>query len=81
MTSARRRVEPRMLTKQEAADYCGCGVASFLRRCPVVPTSMGGDGRLNRYDVRLLDVWIDSFVPSKDEADDDYWLQQAERAL
>ncbi len=54
---------PRLLTRQQAATYCGVGSAVFDATCPVQPISMGPDKRLERYDVRLLDDWIDRMRP------------------
>jgi hypothetical protein len=70
-----------MLTKEQAAAYCGISVPVFVRRCPVVPVSMGDDMRLNRYDVKLLDAWLDGFGPGVSASTDDFWLAQAEASL
>jgi hypothetical protein len=56
----------RLLTTQEAAAYCGVSVAVFERTCPVKPISLArpgvSDQRLNRYDIVLLDSWIDALA-------------------
>ncbi|WP_298354590.1 tyrosine-type recombinase/integrase, partial [Rhodoblastus sp.] len=49
----------RLLTREEAARYCGVGLETFLAVCPVLPLSLGQSKRLERYDVRRLDEWID----------------------
>ncbi len=50
---------PRLLTKAEAASYCGLSVAAFTALCPVRPIALGEDKRLERYDVVALNEWID----------------------
>jgi hypothetical protein len=49
----------RLLTRAQAAMYCGLGVSAFSAICPVRPISMGPDKRLERYDVVELNKWID----------------------
>lgn len=82
MTAARRAaISPRMLTKEQAAEYCGVSVPTFNRCCPVRPAAMGDDARLHRYDVKLLDVWLDSFGPGVAASNDDLWIEKAAREL
>jgi predicted DNA-binding transcriptional regulator AlpA len=50
----------RLLTMDEAAEYCGMGRESFLHNCPVKPKRIRPGQRGLRYDIRELDVWIDS---------------------
>lgn len=52
---------PRLLTKSQAAQYCGLSVATFGGTCPVRPISLGHGVRMERYDLRDIDKWIDSF--------------------
>lgn len=53
------RVEPfRLLTKGQAAHYCGLGSKTFAARCPVTPVAMPNGEEL--YDVHDLDGWIDT---------------------
>jgi len=52
-------VTPRLLTRQQAASYCGVGIETFAMRCPVRPISLGPGKRLERYDILVLDRWID----------------------
>lgn len=54
----RRDVEPRLLTKEEAASYCGVSAPVFSDRCPVAPVALG-EGK-TRYVLSDLDDWIDS---------------------
>ena len=85
-SSAQRRrsrvaVTPRLLTRRQAAAYCGVGTETFATPCPVRPVSVGPGKRLERYDIVALDRWIDLLNgggtgPSKDwraalENDDD----------
>jgi hypothetical protein len=54
------RAFPRMLSKVQAASYCGMGVESFAVNCPVKPIRMRPGDRGLRWDIRELDEWIDS---------------------
>jgi hypothetical protein len=51
---------PRLLTRSQAAAYCGLSVGSFSTLCPVQPIALGNDKRLERFDVVALNQWIDS---------------------
>jgi hypothetical protein len=62
----------RLLTKAEAASYCGLSLGVFSTLCPVRPIALGNDKRLERYDVIELDKWIDSFRQSDNISRD--WL-------
>jgi hypothetical protein len=48
-----------LLDRSQAAAYCGISLAVFSARCPVRPLAMGPGKRLERYDIRDLDDWID----------------------
>lgn len=52
---------PRLMKPACAAAYCGMSVTAFRRRCPVALIDFGdyGGRRLERYDRRDLDEWID----------------------
>lgn len=52
-------ITPRLLTKAQAAAYCGISVATFTTLCPVQPIALGKGKRLERFDVVALDNWID----------------------
>ncbi|MCD7111603.1 hypothetical protein LRX75_21440 [Rhizobium sp. DKSPLA3] len=54
-------VTPRLLTKSQAAAYCGLSISTFGGVCPVRAVALGDSVRMHRYDVRDLDAWIDSF--------------------
>ncbi len=64
----------RLLTKGEAASYCGVSVPTFLMLCPVKPIALGADKRLERYDLLSLDKWIDSLDPFNNSRGRD-WLK------
>lgn len=49
----------RLLTRAQAASYCGLSVAAFAVRCSVAPIDFG-DKRLERFDRLDLDAWIDA---------------------
>lgn len=68
---AGRYLPPRLLTKRAAALYCGVSASVFSALCPVRPISLGKGRRLERYDVRSLDTWIDGLGG---EASDGNWL-------
>lgn len=52
------RPERRMLTTEEAADYCGLSVNSFRAYVRVPPVNFG---RSVRYDRKQVDEWLDRF--------------------
>jgi hypothetical protein len=58
MLKRRITLQPRMLTQEEAAEYCGVSVKAFKRACPVVATVIG-ESAIRRYDIRKLDEWLD----------------------
>jgi hypothetical protein len=60
-TNPNARIAPRLLTREQAAVYCGMSVPTLTLHCPVKPIALGNSKRLERYDVRRLDEWIDTF--------------------
>jgi len=66
-------IQPRLLLLKEAASYCGISIPTFGAVCPVRPISLGKGKRLERYDIRLLDKWIDA-LGSKDTSLRKDWL-------
>lgn len=52
-------VSPRLLSRAEAAVYCGVSVPTFMVICPIPPVALGKGKRLERYDIRSLDEWLD----------------------
>ena len=55
---SRSQIVPRLMTKAEAAAYCGFSPGVFERLCEVRPMSFG-DRRLERFDRFELDDWIE----------------------
>lgn len=64
---------PRLLTRQQAAAYCGVSVPTFNVLCPVRAIALGSGKRLERYDIRSLDGWIDT-LGSRGASYDKDWL-------
>jgi hypothetical protein len=65
----RRDPEPRLLTQNQAATYCGVCTEVFKKACPVAPIKVLN--RIPRYDRRALDAWIDGLTRMPGEED---WL-------
>lgn len=61
MKAANDNVPQRLLTKSQAAQYCGLSIATFGGVCPVRPIALGEGARMHRYDVQDIDKWIDGF--------------------
>jgi hypothetical protein len=64
---------PRLLTRDQAAIYCGVSVPTLTVICPVKPIALGNNKRLVRYDVHRLDEWIDTLSQEGAVRDKD-WL-------
>jgi hypothetical protein len=60
-------VPKRMLTRAEAADYCGRPAKRFQMECTVQPVRFP-NGDL-RWDLRDLDVWLDGLKEGHPEVD------------
>jgi hypothetical protein len=58
-------VAKRMLSKAEAAHYCGVAIRRFEADCPVRPVCVAN--RDLRWDIRDLDEWLDSLKDTKDD--------------
>jgi hypothetical protein len=69
---------PRLLTREQAAAYCGVSVATLVNVCPVKPIALGDSKRLERYDVQSLDAWIDGFRSDLARSGED-WLAALDR--
>ena len=69
MASRAAIITPRLLTRQQAASYCGVSVDTFNATCPVAAIAVGHGRRLERYDMVDLDEWIERMkrgaVPAK----------------
>lgn len=61
-------IDRRMLTKTEAAHFCGLPVRKFPAVCPVVPVELAKG--IERYDRRDLDKWLDSLSLGENEDED-----------
>jgi hypothetical protein len=69
---------PRLLTKAEAAAYCGVSSPVFGALCPVRPIALGAGKRLERYDIQALDTWLDELSDGSQSGGID-WLSMMER--
>ena len=58
-------VAKRMLTKVEAARYCGLPVRRFEVECPVRPVCVG---HRDLWDIRDLDLWLDGLKETEDSS-------------
>lgn len=70
-----RRIEPRLLTKPQAAAYAGLGAPLFAKVCPVVPCRVAPGIQGLRYDRFDLDNWLDSLPKGGDNARPKDWLR------
>jgi hypothetical protein len=66
----------RLLTRAEAAAYCGLGENVFQRECDVRPVYFGNDRRLLRWDLLDLDDWIDRRSGRAVYVDGKDWLKE-----
>jgi hypothetical protein len=58
-TTLNLHIQPfRLLTKAEAAHYCGLSTKKFESQCPVAPIEMADGSML--WDVHDLDRWIET---------------------
>ena len=71
----RAAIAPRLLTQKQAAEYCGVSSATFAALCPVTRVALGPGKRLERYDVKALDAWIDR-LGRKGEHEGKDWLAE-----
>ena len=70
-----RLVFPRLLSREQAAAYCGISVPTFASVCPIKAIALGHGKRLERFDRISLDQWIDS-LGSKEPTSRDNWLNK-----
>lgn len=56
----------RLVTLTQAAAYCGVSAPVLKGVCPVRPIALGSGKRLQRFDVRDLDAWIDGLKGDND---------------
>jgi hypothetical protein len=64
---------PRLLSREQAAEYCGVSINHFLAHCPVKPTELLGSKRV--WDRVAIDRWLDGNSPSMA---DDRWKRALE---
>lgn len=64
-----RGLTPRLLTRDEAAAYCGIGGELFERCVQVAPMRFGNR---KRWDVRAIDRWLDQHMVSGDPVSFDH---------
>ena len=72
------QIVPRLLTKEQAASYIGVSAGTFVSVCPVAPIALGRSGRMLRYDVRLVDAWIDGLTQPQTLSHSDYLARMDE---
>ena len=58
MAALPHNLPPRLLTREQAAEYCGVSVDAFIARCPVEAQQWG---RRKLYDRKLLDLTLDQW--------------------
>jgi hypothetical protein len=73
------RLMPRLLTRAQAAAYCGVSAPTFNARCPIRPVSLGPGKRLERFDLNALDRWIDALA-AQDLKHEPDWLSRLDEA-
>jgi hypothetical protein len=78
VSTERAHISPRLLNKGQAAAYCGISASIFAAVCPVRAIALGAGARLQRYDVRNLDAWIDSLSSGGTTAPRD-WLSEMDK--
>jgi hypothetical protein len=71
-------IGPRLLTRREAAIYCGVSVPTFGGICPVKAVALGNGRRLERFDRVSLDRWINSLAQDGLGVSKD-WLAELEK--
>jgi hypothetical protein len=71
-----RKIEPRLLTQSEAAEYCRMSVPTFKGKCAVRPIMLLG-AKAPRYDRHELDKWIDGLRHEGNAVDSlESWLER-----
>ena len=68
-------IVPRLLTRQQAAAYCGISVPTFVGVCPIKAVALGNSKRLERFDRYSLDNWINSLTAAQIPIGKD-WLSE-----
>mgnify|MGYP000940831895 CR=1 FL=1 len=73
MSARQQPLEPRMLTRAQAAQYSGLGTR-FARCCPVRPRRIAPGQQGLRYDRAELDRWLDTLPKDGQDARPSDWL-------
>lgn len=70
-------LEPRLLSSEQAARYCGVSEPTFKGWCPVIPIR-----ERNRvlYDRAKIDRWLDSLAPEDAKSAEDEWAGKLRNA-
>lgn len=56
---AHKAIEPRLLSTEQAASYCGLSAPTFQAECPVIPIRIRSRVL---YDRAQIDRWVDSLA-------------------
>jgi hypothetical protein len=79
LSSFRKELEkvpfPRLLSREQAAAFCGVSIPTFTSVCPIKAVALGHGKRLERFDRISLDQWIDS-LGSKEPTSREDWLKK-----
>jgi hypothetical protein len=71
-------IEPRLLSRDMAARYCGLSVPIFESECPVIPVRIR---TRVLYDRAAIDAWLDSLTPKPAQSSPgDRWLGKLDDA-
>jgi len=71
MTRVRLDLEPRLLSREQAAGYCGVSVPTFEAECPVIPVRIR---TRVLYDRAAIDRWLDTLTEKTPElGSSEYW--------
>lgn len=77
MSRLRLPLEPRLLSAELAAAYCGVSIPTFEGRCPVIPVKMGSRVL---YDRNKVDQWLDSLTAQGPTLDPEDWARRVRDA-
>lgn len=75
--SRRAAIEPRLLSREQAAGYCGLSIPTFEGECPVNPVHIRSRVL---YDRAALDRWLDSLSPAPANPGQGKWLERLDDA-
>ena len=70
--------EPRLLSREEAATYCGLSIPTFMSACPVIPIKIR---TRVLYDRRAVDAWLDTLSANQPQSSSrEEWLRRLDDA-